>query len=166
MWFYCTSTHTYSAEHLRGMCGMYKKMYIRECLEQEWMRCAPWQCTQTFPKYFLLYKYTISWYARKYNSARVQKECTAFPEAISAQLTFSPLDLAYRLILRLDSEVWIEISLMEQLCRKPHNSSNSINFCGYLQYRFYSNRMEQENMEHILFTTMSRLYLPLHRFNL
>jgi len=51
---------------------------------------------------------------RKYNLTHVQKECTAFPEAIFAQLTFSPLDLAYRLILRLDSEVWIEISLMEQ----------------------------------------------------
>jgi len=50
----------------------------------------------------------------KYNLAHVQKECTAFPAAIFAQLTFSPFDLAHRLFLRLDSEVWIEISLKEQ----------------------------------------------------
>jgi hypothetical protein len=93
-------------------------MYIRECLEQDWKLCAPWRYTQTLPKCSLLHKYTISWYMRKCNVTHApKKECTAFPEPIFAKLTFStalPLDLAYRLILRLDSELWTEISLMEQ----------------------------------------------------
>ena len=63
---------------------------------------------------------------RKRNSTHAQKrECTAFPEPIFAKLTFSTalsIDHAYRLILRLDSELRIEISLTVQLFVVTHTT--------------------------------------------
>ena len=61
MRFYSISTYTYNVEHLRRQCAMQchthavdasfkrrKKMYIRECLEQDWKWCAPWQLRRLY----------------------------------------------------------------------------------------------------------------------
>lgn len=104
-------------------------MYIRECLEQDWKWCAPWQCTQTLPKCSLLYKYKISWYMRKCNLTHApKKECTAFPKSIFAKLTFSTaLPLRPRIPIYHEIEQWTvdrNFAHGTAICCNPHNSSN------------------------------------------